>query len=309
MVQIKDLNFRKFANNTSSKAGCQISTAISMDAYLASKECSDNNKIVPYSGHQIIDGISNRLNQHLPDNARNWGNVYVYRDQLRFDGYVERMTPETTRSKLLTPDVPISELVFERAIATIDIFPPTTVTGIGEISYRMAVKYGPRELEVAIGPNVQICNNFNIFGGKRYVASRDFPYELMIIHLEETIRNAENAYGTDLQTIRLLADRPISKKTTMQLLGQMQLEYYGKNPILPITDVNAVASNIAKAEINTYWDVLNAATQPLKYDTSSGEATLDSIQKVCDFIVAKAESDYDLVTAAPVQPAEAIALT
>lgn len=277
-----ELGLRNFLDNgTSNKTKCPISSEISMDDYLSSKLCGQNNSVVPYSGQQIVNGLLSKIHDKVKgkDYKPEVGKVHVYRDHLRYDGYVEKETAETKGMTLLTPAVPIQDIVFERAIGKIKLI------DAGEYSQIIAFKYEPKFLEIAIGTEVNICSNYNIFGGKHYVSDRSFKYEEMMAHFESILIDIQQHFQMDLMMIEQMKRKAIGQADINTMLGNMMQQYHRKEVIIPLTDISAVSENIInrKEPINNVWDFVNAGTEVLRFDNNSGDAILGTIKNFNEY--------------------------
>lgn len=288
MTTVADLGFRNFLTKkgTSEIIGsntekCKVATRISFEDFMSSKEPGRKTRAIPYSGHQILTGIQNRISS-LTNNESVFGQVFVYRDSMSHPGYVSKMTPETASGKLLMPTTSISELSFDRFIGTIDLFGDT------DANVRLAVKYEEDKFEMALGTNIRICENFNIFGGKHMSTQRGITYEDLMEDLDVWITNVEEEFKTDLRTINALAMAKISRNDVHQYLGEMMEMYHSNNQVLPITDISALTQKIVtKKEIHSLWDVTQAGTEVIRFDNNSGAVVLDTVKNWNNYILSK----------------------
>lgn len=273
------LGLRLFNEKGSTKAKCPIAAKITMKDYLDSKICGQNNNIVPYSGQQIVGAITSRVNEALGENPNRYGEVYVYRDHLRYDGYVETQTRDTQGMTLLHPGIPMSDLVFERVIGKIKL------VDAGEYSQVLAFRYEPKFLEVAIGTNVNICQNFNIFGGKHFMSKQGFNFATMMDEVENILGNLQSHFKMDMTMIHQMQARPIQQKHIDHMLGHMMQEYHKNELIIPLQDITALSSQIIKSEnpTATVWDFVNRGTEVLRFDNNSGEAIMQNIRNFNDY--------------------------
>ena len=291
---INDLGFRNFVFDkaettkviSSNSENCHQAIAVPFEDFVTSKEPGKPSKLVPYSGHQIAEGIMTRISEYVPDQNRSWGNMYVYRDTMRHPGYVTKMTKETSNSKMLIPTVPISELVFERFIGTVDIL------GSGEHSMRLAMKYEPGQFEMALGLNVRVCQNFNIFGGKRMSTERGIGYDDLMNNLEVWLSNAEAEFGFDIANINRLTAATIDPHHVNEMLGELMQSYHRNNQVLQLTDISSLSRKLVeKRECFNMWDFTQAGTEVLKFDESSGANILETIEKFNTFTLNKINSN------------------
>lgn len=289
---INDLGFRNFILDkdgkviSSNSEQCPPAFGIPFEDFIMSKEPGKPTKLVPYSGHQIANGIMSRIEEFVPDAKRSWGNVYVYRDTMRHPGYVTKMTREVSNSKMLTPDVSITDLVFERFIGTVDIL------GTGDHSMRLAMKYEPNSFEMALGLNVRVCQNFNIFGGKRMSTERGIGYDQLMENLEQWLRNAEAEFGYDMQTIHKLEAAEIDVHHSNELLGELMQSYHSGKQVLQLTDISALSKRLIENNgAKTMWDFIQSGTEVLRFDDNSGANILETIEKFNKFTLDKIQSN------------------
>lgn len=285
--QIAQLGFRNFVMNegkvvSSNSENCPSAVKLTLEEFLSSKEPGKPTKLVPYSGHQIANGILSRINEIVPDQKRSWGDVFVYRDTMRHPGYVTKLTRETQNSKMLTPETPISDLVFERFIGTVDVI------GTDDHSAKLAFKFEPGKFEMAMGLNVKICSNFNIFGGKRITTERGIGYDDLMGNLETWLKNIEKEFGYDIATINQLSEQTINQSQINEMLGEMLQRYHQNKQIIQLTDISALSKNIiTKNDVKTLWDFTQAGTEVLRFDDNSGSAILETIESFNEFVMDK----------------------
>lgn len=288
MLTVQDLglrafNFDKKTNELKSVTSekCPVATSIPVDQFMLSKEPGRRSRAVPYSGHQIMNGIQSYVKQIAGIDA-NFGQVFIYRDTMSHPGYVSKITPETRTNQILRPETPISELVFERFIGTMDLI------NNDEASARIALKFEEDKLELALGTNITICQNFNIFGGKRIVTQRGLTYEGLIENVQDWLGDLESHFQRDLATIAELSRKQITKPQVHQYIGEMMELYQENKIVLPVTDITALTAKIVqKQQINTLWDLTQAGTEVIRFDSSAGNSTLEVIEKWNNFTLAK----------------------
>ena len=288
MKTVKDLGLISFNEKSGviSKQDCPPAATISFEDYIMSKEPGRTSKAVPYSGHQITNGIFERIQEINPDSNRKWGDIHVYRDKMTHPGYVTKMTKESSNSRLLQPDTPISELAFERFIGTIDII------GNNDHSARLAIKYEPDNFEMAFGFNVKVCQNFNILGAdKHFKVARGVNYDDLMDQLESWLKGIESSFNTDLNTISRLSEKNINQLDTYMMLGELMQKYHRTEQVIQLTDISALSSNLIgfseRQGVNNLWDFTNAGTEVLRFDDNSGNAIFESIANFNNYILDK----------------------
>lgn len=285
------LSFTKSGENTVkiSKENCPPAATISFEDFIMSKEPGRTSKAVPYSGHQICNGIFQRINEIVPDIKRSWGNIHVYRDKMTHPGYVTKMTKESSNSQLLLPDTSISELAFERFIGTVDVI------SNGDYSARLAVKYEPDNFEMAFGLNVHACENFNILGAeRRFQTARGIGYDDLMKNLEQWLRGIERNFGADLNMIERLSQKEIDYSHSSFMLGDMLQRYHQDSQIIQLTDISALSDRIVRKTkenkpVNSLWEFTQAGTEVLRFDDNSGNSIFQSMENFNNYVISHLE--------------------
>jgi hypothetical protein len=297
VLTVNELEFRNFVRDKktnefkeSNSKDCRVSKSIPFQQFVLSKEPGRRSKALnEYSGHQILHGIHERIRNKTKTEYQ-CGQVFVYRDSMSHPGYVSKMTPETQNSSLLVPETPITELVFERFIGTIDLisnYAAAESVQPGHANLRLAVKYEDDKLELAMGTNIRICDNFNIFGNTRQVTGRNLSYGQMMENLDEWLSDIEQKFGSDLECINRLASKPISRSQCHRYLGEMLEMYHTKDSVMQVTDITQVASRFNKKDVNNYWDLTQIGTEVIRFDNNSGNSVLENIEKWNNFMIEK----------------------
>lgn len=279
MKRIGDLNFKKFTG----KEETNSSSRLSFEDLMSSKEPGrgSGTKFIDLSGHQILNAIGSVL----PVLEGRDSEVVVYRDHFSHPGYVTKLSQFDTRSQLLTPETPITELCFERFIALIDILP-----GIDGLRQRLAIKYeSTGVVEAVLGLNVDICSNFNIFGGGEYRLSTSkrngVDFDKFMEKIQEWMQKAQEKFRMDLDTIRRLARCQVADFEVKEILGGLLTGYYENptEPILNITEISRMAAKVVSDPPKTLWDVTNHGTLQVRFD--SGDSEFDRIERFNAFIL------------------------
>ena len=306
MKQVVDLNFRKFAELPQDYE-IRPAATLTMEEYLSSKEPGrGKSTFLSESGHQIVNIIGNVLDEVIPDRDRSWGDFFVYRDHFSHPGYVSKLNKFDTNSRLLSPEVPISELCFDRVIGLVDI----VKDNMG--SARLAIKYESDGLcEIVLGYNVKVCSNFSIFNGDlRMQTSKraGIDLDVLVNHLTKWLRDIEAHHQFSLAQINRMSEIAIGEHDVYRYLGEMLTSYYTASPIIPVTDINALAAQVVRkqGETNTLWDFYNRGTEVLRFDNNSGNAIFDTLQSFNGFMSREADywpkygEDAVIINAAPV---------
>jgi hypothetical protein len=284
-LTVADLGFRNFIKDKqgniigSNGEKCQPAISIPFEQFNRSLEPGRKSRTVPYSGHQILHGIHKRIAEKTGQEYQ-FGQVFVYRDSMSHPGFVNKATPEA--NQILLPTTTIDNLVFERFIGTVDLI------GNADMNLRLAVKYEEDKFEMALGTNVKVCENFNIFGGKREMTQRGITYEKLMENLEEWLSDVEGQFNQDLKTIAELASRPIDRQEGHRLIGEMMERYHEpKETVMQVTDITRFAEKFHTKPVNSLWDFTQLGTEVIRFDDNSGNAVLENIQKWNDFVISK----------------------
>jgi len=290
METVGSLGLRSFKSDKeghvteSTKNGAPVAVHVPFGDYLRSKPFLSQSRlqIVPFSGQELLLDIQDRISARIPG-ERSWGNVTVYRDHLDIHGYTEKARPGFT---LLTPNIPVSEVAFERVITKISIL------GDDKYSSSIAVKWQPNYAQIAIGINVHICDNYNVFGSKIYQTGREFKYEDMMRDLDKEFESIEEHFNTDVATIGQLISTPVNDRNVKLLVGDMYIRAAEESPILNISELNETVRNMIADKnkgiaVSTLWDLTMHATRALHFNRSSGNETLETISRLNNYLTDK----------------------
>ena len=241
-----------------------------------SKPYWTNNKIVTQNAHDIMEDIKNVVGNKFPDQS--WGQTYVYRDKVDIHGYIDSKKDQS-QYPVLHPDVPISELAFSRVITKMTLF--------GDDKYNAAIcmKWEPKELQIAIGTNVLICDNFNILGANVFLkTSRGLNYDSLRHELMFHISEIEERFGRSVESINRMIETPMDGNRARFVLGDLMTKYDMEQPVINFTDLHEVSREITRFEkigqpIKNVWDLVNIGTDVLKFDKNAGESSFEHIQQ------------------------------
>lgn len=295
MLTLKDLGIRTFKTDASgavtstSKADIKVSHNIKNEDFMQSKPFWTNSKIVSMNAHDIMQDIQNIVHEEYPS-VQPWGNTYIYRDKVDIHGYVDTFKPNSP-FPVLHPDVPISELAFSRVISRMHI------CGDDNYNTTVALKWEPKELQVAIGTNVRICDNFNIMGGYSgnilLKTNRSLTYENIRFELMSKIKGIEEHFGKTIEHINALISQPLNAKQIRFILGDLMVAYDQNQPVINYTDIHEISKAIVANEKNgkstkNLWDLVNVGTDVLRFENNGGDTSFENIQSwnnYCDGIL------------------------
>ncbi len=285
-LTVEQIGFRNFVKDKktneiigSNSEKCPPAAKISFEQFQRSLEPGRKSRTIPFSGHQILHGIQNRISQRTGQDYQ-FGQIFVYRDSMSHPGFVSKKTPES--NQILLPSTTIDNLVFERFIGTVDLI------GNSDANLRLAIKYEEDKFEMALGTNIKVCENFNIFGNKRKVTQRGLTYEALMEDLEGWMSNVEEEFNTDLRMIAELTAKPIGRQEAHRYLGEMMERYHTPaEQVMQITDITAVSRKLVEKPVNNLWDMTQLGTEVIRFDDNSGNAVLENIEKWNNFMVSK----------------------
>lgn len=267
-----ELNFLPTKQNPSG----QTSAIISAEEYAISKHTGSYKKI-PLSGVQVIDEVINRIKLHIPDKVAGFGDIYTYRDNFFVPGVLKsQINAETT----------IDQIAFDRVIGVVDILDTPNQ------SMRLAMKYQNDDyVEFAIGLNLHVCSNFNIMNsGCRWKTNKrdGTTIEVLFDKLEEFIKDREKFFGMSLQKMNTLSQRLITQDNVEEMLGELLIAARKPDTIMIGTnEVSAMADEVLRNHPNSMWDFLQAGTQVIKFNSSNGSSTLDSLESIGRYVTEK----------------------
>lgn len=283
MKTLKDLHFKKWDSKDLEPSPAHLLT---LEEYLTTKEVGETNAQVPISGLQCMRAIITMLDRVLPERTKSWGGVYVYRSKYTFPGYVERLTASGGDfERLLTSEVPITDLCFKRAIALVDVI------GNDEFTQRIAIKYEAQShIEVAYGFNVRVCQNFNIFNGKliRISIKDNVTLDDVMKQLEQWLQDLEANFKADLKTVADMMSVVLTPTQCEKVFGELTVLYHRGEDVLNLTQCNAFSRQYVKEfEENkncSVWELMNCGTQVLKFDDNTGDCILNNIQNFSEYM-------------------------
>jgi hypothetical protein len=294
METIQSLGLRTFKTDfkgniiESSKTGIPEAISIPVAAYMESKPYLSQHRvqIVPYNGHELLELVLGKINEVLPSEDRAWGNIIVYKSHLDLHGFTDRAKElNGTKVPVLTPDVTVDNVAFGKYITKLNLL------GDSRHSLTLAMKWSPNEMEVAIGTDVSVCDNFNIFTKQNIIRTNmKFNYESMMQYIEDQLHKAEEIFQTDLATINRLSNAPLNDRSVRYLLGDMSLRYATGTPVVSITDHNEITRNIAAdmkegKSVSSMWDFTNHGTSALRLNKSGSEDPLGDINKFNTYVM------------------------
>lgn len=278
MKKLRDLNFKQFEPKQQTNSSC----AISMEEFLSSKEPGrgSGRQFIDLSGHQILVALGNLIPTFNPKESL----VHVYRDHFSHPGYVLKQSQYDNKSQLITPELELSELCFERAIARID-------TGFSDADHKqqLAVKYtSDGTVEVVMGTVVRVCDNWNImsYGEESLRLSTSkragIDFEALAFKVQKWMEKAQEYFQMDLAIIKWLRSIQIAPSETYELMGMLMDRYYG-DPVLQITEISKMAQSIHSDFPTDLWAFTNHGTAQVRFD--AGDQEFDRIQAFNSFVI------------------------
>lgn len=288
MLTIKDLGIRQFERDSqgaivkSLKGTAPVAVGIPNAEFLQSKPFWNNSKIVSMNAHELMTDITNIMTEVHPSLGQ-WDETYVYRDKVDIHGYVEAYK-QGSQYPLLTEEVPISDLAFSRVISRLPIL------GNDTYKYALAMKWEPTQVQIAIGLNVNICNNFNIMGNSIFLkTNRSFNYDSLRLELRDNIRNLEERFDLDMKTAASLMEIKTSTNNIRSILGDLMLRYDLEKPVIQYTDIHVLSQEVAKLEkagtpVQDLWQLTNMGTNMLRFTNNGGENVLEHLQNYNQYL-------------------------
>lgn len=271
------LQFEKFniKDETVPSVGLPFST------FVNTKQSYQSNMPIPFSGAQILGGVEKILTELIPDSKREWGNIFVYKNKYSAPDYVKKLTGnEPAGIKQLSKDTPITDLHFPRFIGTIDL------VGDGQYSERLAIKCDDnKNIQLAIGLNVNICQNFTLFGENLLSTNtrerKDFDW--IMSKIREYCKSIEKKFGYDLETIKRLQDQSVTLFERDRFVGDLLMRYETENEILPVTMITDYSRGLKLTEVDNAWQLLNVGTERVRFDSNTGDSILETMNNFANF--------------------------
>lgn len=283
MKTLKDLKFRKFDNKNDTIMPFAKLTA---DEFFTSKEPGRGSakKWINLSGHQIIRAILGLMPQFAMSNVNSV--FYVYKDHFSHPGYVTKVNEWDKEAVEITPELPLSELCFDRVIGLIS-------TGQARDGYtqKLGVKYEVEGgVQICFGTMVDVCSNMNIFGGRNIKSSKrdEIGIDELMAQVKDWLADAENIFQSDLDTIDFLQSVSIEDDTEIQqfLIGDMLMQCFGEAPVLQITELSRLAESCRRKAATDFWDFTNKGTELIRFDV--GDSEFDRIEAFNHYVEVQA---------------------
>lgn len=288
MKTLKDLHFRKFEKDDV----ILNSASISVSEFLTTKEPGRGaaRKFIQLSGHQIVKAILNLLPEHLRLN--NPGKFFVYREHFSHPGYVVKVNEYDVDSKEIYPELPLTEICFDRTIGMI-----STGYSNSEYSQKLGIKYEvDGGVQIVMGTVVSVCTNFNIFGGRSIKSSKKdgIGVNELMDQVKEWLADAENIFNSDLATIAYLKSVPVNAPDqNYQMIGRMMVDYFkdfGARQVLQITELSRLAEKTAYRIATDHWEFTNQGTEIIRFDV--GDSEFDRIRAFNEFVISEADREF-----------------
>ena len=287
LITLGDLKFEKF----NAKQETVQSQPLPFETFVHTQNIYTGNSPIQQSGQEILYGIEKVLNEIIPDSNRSWGNIFVYKSQYQAPGYVKKINADTPITmKELSQDTPITDLCFQRFIGTIDLI------GNGKYTERIAIKCDDNKtLQLAIGLNVNVCDNFTLFGENVLSTNSrvNRGYTWIMDRIRDYAKKIEEKFVYDIGTIRNLEAKSVNKAEKERFVGSLLMNYETKEEVLPVTMITDMSRQIKKVEINNAWDILNAGTEVVRFDSNTGDAIIETMHKFANYTLNEYGVNYE----------------
>lgn len=197
---------------------------------------------------------------------------------------------------------PIENYLIKRLVTKINVHRESEL----EVNQAIAVSYNENGIALAMGTNVKVCSNMNIFGGNlmsTYGANK-MPFERMMDLVKHWMQNLNPYHKADMDVIDKLKAISLDSKMVNELLGQLirqaALSNFTtkiKSPI-NVTQVCRMIENGSEILTNndfsnyTAWDFQNQLTYVLKPNTSDMSILLQNQQQVANFMTDSFSIEY-----------------
>lgn len=287
LITLGDLKFEKF----NAKQETVQSQPLPFETFVKTQNIYTGNSPIQQSGQEILYGIEKVLNEVIPDSTRSWGNIFVYKSQYQAPGYVKKINADTPSTmKELSENTPISDLCFQRFIGTIDLI------GNGKYTERIAIKCDDNKtLQLAIGLNVNVCDNFTLFGENVLSTnSREKRgYSWIMDKIREYAKRIEEKFLYDIGTIRSLEAATVNQAEKERFIGSLLMNYETKEEVLPVTMITDMSRQIKRVEVNNAWDILNAGTEVVRFDSNTGDSIIETMHKFANYTLKEYGVNYE----------------
>ena len=198
---------------------------------------------------------------------------------------------------------PIERLNIQRLVTRIGLDIDADVNG-EKLAPAVAISYNDKGIELAMGTNIFVCSNMNIFGGNKHstYGADKINFDSMQQIMQAMFKNWMDTFERDCVVIEKMQETQLSEHKAKQMLGELLYESVKcsltkkemselDNPIIKRSILNNSQCSRLSGFIN-YWDFCQAGTENLKPTSSDFVSLYPAVQSFNSYVLEKAEITY-----------------
>jgi hypothetical protein len=211
---------------------------------------------------------------------------------------------------------PIERLNIQRLVTRIGLDVDADVNG-EKLNPAIAIGYNDKGIELAMGTNIFVCSNMNIFGSNKYstYGADKIQFEALKEIIKAMFKNWKDTFERDCIAIEKMQNTTLPQHKAMNMLGELYYESMKytltkseiaklEKPIVKRSILNNAQCNRLSEELITkfdqahldgmisYWDFCQAGTENLKPTSNDLVSLYPAVQNFNAFVLEKAEIEY-----------------
>jgi hypothetical protein len=194
---------------------------------------------------------------------------------------------------------PLENYLVERLVVKIGFGDTKSFAGVEDAEGSMAigVSYNEKGIQMAIGHNVRVCSNLNVFGENVFstYGTGSVPFEKGLQLAQGWMQNLDPIMETNRDYIGKLMAIDVSEDTRLRLFGKIYEQAIRFNEgerndaPLNVSECNRMVakgfSQLTENQTITAWDLTNWATFVLKPETSDMVSIMNKNARLNNFLL------------------------
>jgi hypothetical protein len=190
---------------------------------------------------------------------------------------------------------PIDKYLVERVVTRFNVKRP----GNNIVDQSVAISYTELGIQIALGTNVRICSNMNIFGNNivSTYGGNKVPFDKMVEVVKYWMHNLNGFHAADVDIINKLSAVKMDRKIADELIGMLirkaVLSNHGQKQVNAPMNVSQVCRMIeqgtevlTKEDFSNFtaWDFTNICTEHIKPKNADMATLLNTTQSINNFV-------------------------
>lgn len=199
---------------------------------------------------------------------------------------------------------PIDKYLIERVVTRLNIIRPDN----NQLDQSIAISHTELGIQIALGTNVRICSNMNIFGSNivSTYGGNKVPFDKMIEVIKYWMLNLNGFHAADIDVINKLSAVKMDRKICDELIGMLirkaVLSNYGQKQVNAPMNVSQVCRMIeqgtevlTKEDFSNFtaWDFTNICTEHIKPKNADLASLLNTTQSINNFVCEAFDVKYN----------------